>query len=232
MSCIKKLRKRGGVVLSNIYEKLRNAQVELKAPKGQYNSHGRYNYRSAEDILEEVKPINQKYGLTLTISDDIVQVADRVYVRATAVLTDGKETLRVTAFAREVSERKGMDGSQITGASSSYARKYALNGLYLIDDTKDADTDEQQIERTMRYNQDKSAHKNMQQPPSEAERVKDVEKAYIKVCDTLIAQHNGTQVAIEKHIEKVARQPLANVDIDTKYVIVKNLIDRYESAGS
>jgi hypothetical protein len=111
----------------------------LKAPKGQYNSFGKYHYRSTEDILEAVKPLLK--GLVLTVSDEIVSVtADRVYVKATAKITDGKDTIESTAFAREPLEKKGMDSSQITGATSSYARKYSLNGLFLIDDNKDADS--------------------------------------------------------------------------------------------
>ena len=117
-------------------------QKELKAPKGQYNSFGKYKYRSAEDILEAVKPLLHKYGCLLTLSDEIVLIGDRYYVKATARVTDGEEAAQTIAYAREDLDKKGMDGSQITGTASSYARKYALNGLFLIDDTKDADTDE------------------------------------------------------------------------------------------
>lgn len=122
------------------------AQNELKAPKGQYNSFGKYKYRSAEDILEAVKPINEKHGLLLIIYDEPMIVGDRIYIKATAEITDelNEQTYKVTAYAREALSKKGMDESQITGTASSYARKYALNGLYLIDDTKDADTDEHQ----------------------------------------------------------------------------------------
>lgn len=123
-------------------KKLLEIQSELKAPKGQYNSFGKYKYRSCEDILEAVKPICKKHGVTLTLSDDIVQIGDRYYIRATAAVTDGTEEKSVTAFAREPEDKKGQDPSQITGTASSYARKYALNGLFCIDDTKDADTDE------------------------------------------------------------------------------------------
>ena len=122
------------------------AQSELKAPKGQYNSFGKYKYRSAEDILEAVKPVNEKNGLFLRLYDEPVMVGDRIYIKATAEITDelNSQTYKVTAYAREPLNKKGMDESQITGTASSYARKYALNGLYLIDDTKDADTDEHQ----------------------------------------------------------------------------------------
>ena len=130
----------------NIFEKLLAIQQELKAPKGQYNSFGKYKYRSCEDILESVKPLCAKYGALLTISDELVYMGDRYYIKATATIIDTTETINNmienTAFAREEETKKGMDGSQITGTASSYARKYALNGLFCIDDTKDADTDE------------------------------------------------------------------------------------------
>jgi len=119
--------------------KLSKIQQALKAPKNQFNDFGKYKYRSCEDILEAVKPLLG--DLVLTLSDEVVEVGGRVYVKATALLTtgDGNE-IEVQAFAREPEDRKGMDSSQITGTASSYARKYALNGLFLIDDTKDADT--------------------------------------------------------------------------------------------
>lgn len=124
-------------------EALRLIQQELKAPKGQYNSFGKYHYRSCEDIVESVKPLLAKHGAQLTLTDDIVMVGDRIYVKATATLYDEKGVSETaTAFAREPEQKKGMDESQITGTASSYARKYALNGLFLIDDTKDPDTDE------------------------------------------------------------------------------------------
>lgn len=123
-------------------EALTKIQALLKAPKNQYNKFGGYKYRSCEDILEALKPLLAAHKATLTISDDIVMVADRIYVKATATIKSGDEVESVTAFAREPLDKKGMDASQITGTASSYARKYALNGLFLIDDAKDADTDE------------------------------------------------------------------------------------------
>ena len=117
-------------------------QNELKAPKSRYNSFGKFNYRSLEDIMTAVKPLLAKYELQLTISDDVVAVGNRVYIRAAATLKDAEgNTETVTAMARESEEKKGMDGSQLTGTASSYARKYCLNGLFCIDDTADADTD-------------------------------------------------------------------------------------------
>lgn len=121
----------------NIYQKLEAIQKSLKAPKGQMNKFGGYRYRSCEDILEAVKPLLN--GAVVTLSDTIREVGGRVYVEAEATFIDGENSVTVTAYAREAEVKKGMDESQITGAASSYARKYALNGLFLIDDTKDAD---------------------------------------------------------------------------------------------
>lgn len=119
---------------------LAQIQSELKAPKGQRNNFGKYNYRSCEDILEAVKPLLKERGLVILITDDIVQIGERYYVRATATIYDSEGSyISNSALAREELKRSGMDVSQITGATSSYARKYALNGLFAIDDTKDAD---------------------------------------------------------------------------------------------
>ena len=121
-------------------EELRNIQSRLNAPKNQQNKFGGYSYRSAEDILEAVKPLLKEYDCILTLSDDVVVAGNRYYIRATATITNnGGKSISVTAMAREAETKKGMDEAQITGASSSYARKYALNGLLAIDDNKDAD---------------------------------------------------------------------------------------------
>lgn len=127
-------------------------QAELKAPKSQRNSFGKYNYRSAEDILEAVKPLLKKHGAKLTLSDKPILIGDWHYIEATATFKSDEETESVTAYARESLTKKGMDESQITGTASSYARKYALNGLFLIDDTKDADTDEYQEQTAPKKN--------------------------------------------------------------------------------
>lgn len=119
---------------------LQQIQQKLKAPKNQRNSFGGYNYRSCEDILEALKPVLAEFNAAVLLSDEIVQMGTRWYVKATATLKTETESVSVTAYAREAENRKGMDDSQITGSASSYARKYALNGLFGIDDTKDADT--------------------------------------------------------------------------------------------
>lgn len=147
-------------------------QQELKAPKGRFNSFGKYNYRSCEDILEAVKPLCHKNGCVLTLSDKPIQVGDRYYIEATATLKTPDGEIKVTASARESEEKKGMDESQITGTASSYARKYALNGLFNIDDTKDADTDEYQNE--MQRGKDKAAKRTTsstaQKPPKASDK--------------------------------------------------------------
>ena len=128
----------------DFYKRVSAVQAALKAPKGQTSSFGGYKYRSCEDILEAVKPLLKENDLVLNISDDITLIGDRYYIKATATLHDaaGDQTISNTAFAREPSAKKGMDEPQVTGTASSYARKYALNGLFCIDDTKDPDTDE------------------------------------------------------------------------------------------
>jgi hypothetical protein len=121
-------------------QNLIDIQAVLKVPKGNLNKFDGYHYRSAEDILTAVKPLLAEKGLMLTINDDLVNIGNRYYVKSTAKIVDGKENIEVTAFAREDETKKGMDVSQITGLASSYARKCALNGLFLLDDIKDADT--------------------------------------------------------------------------------------------
>ena len=185
----------------NIYEKLLNIQNELKAPKNQKNNFGNYNYRSCEDILEAVKPLLAKNKLTLTISDEIEQIGDRYYVRAIASLTDIEkveenkiQTIQSEAFAREDDTKKGFDASQITGASSSYARKYALNGLFCIDDTKDADTDAFKKQQDKGNNKPQNTYqKPVQQAPkliSEAQRKR------------LFAIANGNNEVVKRVLER------------------------------
>lgn len=168
----------------SVYEKLSKVQSELKAPKGQYNSFGKYKYRSCEDILEAVKPLNAKHGVVLTVGDEVVEISNRFYVKATAVFVDieSGEKIINTALAREDDSKKGMDGSQITGTASSYARKYCLNGLFCIDDTKDADTDE------YRHQQER---KPQERNPQESQ--------YVKVVNgrTSVLNSNGSYVGIE-----------------------------------
>lgn len=142
------------------FQRLSEIQANLNAPKNQYNSFGKYKYRSCEDILEGVKPLLN--GLFLSISDDIVLIGDRYYVKATATITDGENSHSASAMAREEENKKGMDSAQVTGATSSYARKYCLNGLFGIDDAKDADTDE--------HKQQQNATPEQKQSQSQAQK--------------------------------------------------------------
>ena len=144
-----------------IKEKLTRIQTEIKAPKNLYNSYGEFNYRNAEGICEAVKPYLQREKCCLTLSDTIVEAGGRVYVKATAMLKDNEDGdfETVTAYAREPDSKKGMDAAQITGATSSYARKYALNGLFLLDDTKDPDANEYRAEKEKKQAQEQDAKK-------------------------------------------------------------------------
>lgn len=180
--------------MSEFYKKVLSVQTELKAPKGQRNSFGNYNYRSCEDIFEAVKPLLSKHGLVLIAGDELVEIGGRNYVKATVKLTDGETTIENTAYAREEETKKGMDGSQITGASSSYARKYALNGLFLIDDTKDSDAT--------------NTH-GKAEPKATAEQIKKL-KSFVKDTDGLKAMLNYFGVgSLEDITEKQAQEVIA-----------------------
>ena len=156
-------------------EKLSRIQAALKAPKNLRNDFGKYNYRSCEDILEAVKPLLAKEGLVLTITDSVEMIGNRYYVKATATVTDGEKSISTTAFARESDDKKGMDAAQITGASSSYSRKYALNGLFCIDDTKDADA--------MKPEEEKPA------PKAKAKKADNRAEYMAKIKEAMTTQH-------------------------------------------
>lgn len=184
----------------NLYEKLLAVQLELKAPKSQYNSFGKYNFRSCEDILEAVKPLCAKYKALTLLDDEVVLIGGRFYVKATAMFIDTEKPdsrHEVHAYAREEEAKKGMDGSQVTGSSSSYARKYALNGLFDIDDTKDADTDEQ-------------ANQSKRKPAAKPATVKKAESAANKIecpiCHNILTGYiskSGKEVTPEQEFEKL-----------------------------
>lgn len=158
---------------TELHKKLWTIQQTLNAPKNQRNNFGGYSYRSAEDILEAVKPLLQ--NVTLTLNDEIVLIGDRYYVKATATLSDGEDVIAVTAYAREEENKRGMDASQLTGATSSYARKYALNGLFCIDDAKDADTDAYSKQTGQQPRQNKNQQK--QQPKQQDQQQGQQKKA-------------------------------------------------------
>jgi len=203
---------------------LAKIQAAVKAPKGQFNQFGKYKYRSCEDIVEAVKPIINQMGFYLVITDEIVNIGNRFYVKAMAVLSNGEVYFQATAFAREEEIKKGMDGAQITGAASSYARKYALNGLFAIDDTKDADNTnkhdekepdfsdvpdegERQLLRQLAYDSDLNAEE-MEQAMTAIDLCTNF-KTYEKIQHRLevrakdISQiQNPSQKDISKHLKK------------------------------
>lgn len=162
------------------FEKVTKVQNELKAPKSQKNNFGNYNYRSCEDIVESVKPLLRENGLFLNITDEVVLIGDRFYIKATASLGDGMNQISAVGYAREPKDKKGMDESQITGSTSSYARKYALNGLLAIDDTKDADTNEYR-EQTSKYTE-KAKTSNVETKKAEN---KGLSKDTLEECNAL-----------------------------------------------
>lgn len=147
-------------------DKLRQIQEKLKAPKNLYNSFGKYNYRNAETILEAFKPYEKEFRVSLVLSDTIEEIAGRAYVKATATLYDceSDKQVSVTAYAKEATSKKGMDDAQITGATSSYARKYALNGLFLLDDTKDPDSDEYKVQADNKAKSQQKVEKKSEAP--------------------------------------------------------------------
>lgn len=163
---------------TELHKKLWTIQQTLNAPKNQRNNFGGYNYRSAEDILEAVKPLLQ--NITLTVSDEIVLIGNRYYVKATATLSDGEDVIEVTAYAREEESKKGMDASQLTGATSSYARKYALNGLFCIDDAKDPDTDAYAKQTNQQPRQQKNTPK---QQPQQQKAPPNPDEVLARFCD-------------------------------------------------
>lgn len=209
----------------NLVQKLINVQKDLKAPKNQHNSFGKYNYRSAEDILEAVKPLNAEQGLLLTLTDEPILTGDRYYIKATATITDGNDTHSVTAYARESLNKKGMDDSQITGTASSYARKYALNGLYLIDDTKDADTDEYQ-------NQNNNKTQSFQTQGKPSNKKGNLSEAQVKRLFAIAKSVSVTADQVKKIImrdyNKTEIAQLTKQEYDT---ICKNLEDLKQGAA-
>lgn len=167
---------------TELHKKLWTIQQTLNAPKGQYNKFGGYSYRSAEDILEAVKPLLQ--NVTLMVSDEIVLIGDRYYVKATATLSDGEDSISATAFAREEKEQKGMTAGQLTGATSSYARKYALNGLFCIDDAKDLDTDAYAKQTGQQPRQQKNPPKQQpNQKPQQQKAPPNPDEVLARFCD-------------------------------------------------
>lgn len=197
-----------------IHEKMMKIQTTLKAPKDKWNDYGKYNYRNAEGILEAVKPLLAENKLSMYITDDVQAVGERVYVKATVKVLDTEtgESVETTALAREALNKKGMDDSQITGTASSYARKYALNGIFLLDDTKDADTDENKKER--------EARAEKQADDKKTNDVKNMKISKIKQ-DSLLALCDEKAFDINKIVKSFRHTKLSEItEGDYQYIIV------------
>ena len=207
---------------SPIFVTLQSIQQKLVAPKGQYNNFGKYSYRSAEDILEALKPILQEHDAVLILQDGIVQIGDRYYVEATATLYAVGETIGTTAYAREDDSKKGMDGSQVTGAASSYARKYALNGLFMIDDNKDPDTDE--------YHNQNNQGSSKQQKPAQKPNSQQEQPANAPAKNNGSKTITGAQAkAIRTELKNMAEATGSPAATIGKWFIDKMGVDKPES---
>lgn len=219
------LKRTGGQIMAEKIEIIDRAlqaiQTELKAPKGQYNKFGDYKYRSCEDILEAVKPILAKHGANLILTDEIDMRGDRFYVRATAVLRVGEKVIGTsTAFAREPEDKKGMDASQITGTASSYARKYALNGLLLIDDTKDEDSNELREEKSARTSKKDNVKTEEEMKATETQTIDGIALAAVKARLVKAEKHLGKTLDEEalcklvgcKSLDKMTYPQLRNLN--------------------
>lgn len=214
----------------SIFDKLLAVQCELKAPKSQYNSFGKYSYRNCEDILEAVKPLCEKHKAVVFLSDEIEMIGNRFYVKATATFVDVESLdtppIVVTAYAREEESKKGMDGSQVTGASSSYARKYALNGLFDIDDTKDSDTT-----NTGDNQPTQSQTKKQPTTPPKAQKgdnaLSEVTKAAINA--SLLTYKKATGIEVKKTLEIIQSSlgfSVDNIKTEEQGLKVKALIEK------
>lgn len=207
----------------SIYKKIMEIQAELKAPKNQYNKFGNFYYRAFEDILEALKPLNAKHGVVLTIGDEIVEISNRVYVKATATLVDieSGEKITNTAYAREDETKKGMDGSQITGTASSYARKYCLNGLFCIDDNKDADTDEYRIQQERKPQQQE---RKAQQQATGNKFVKITPQGNVIVTVANGHDKNGRPLAAYKNLKDLTIEELEKMVTIPQYALAHTAI--------
>lgn len=210
-----------------LYQKLSRIQAELKAPKNLFNKFGNYSYRNAEGIQEALKPYEVKFGVMVTLSDAIEEINGRVYVKATATIydTDTSENISVTAYAREAEIKKGMDDAQVTGATSSYARKYALNGLFLLDDTKDVDSEEYQAQGKQEANKATSKPKAKAEPKTET---KPIEPLSEKEMQFLKQRYTGDNLA--KLLEFYKIENIEDIDPEVARNLIRQIVARAKKA--
>ena len=210
--------------------------MELKAPKSQYNKFGGYNYRSTEDILQAVKPLLKKDNDHLSLSDEPIMVGDWHYIKATATFTDKNDKTTVsTGYAREAANKKGMDDSQITGTASSYARKYALNGLFLIDDNKDADTDE--YHKRQRWSAWQEPTRKRPAPQKQMSQLQKNQQEYKKLRQQIIESFSGN-MTLDSANEQIRQMAGINNDdsVEAKYQkmvkTAKEILNNYNNGGN
>jgi len=205
----------------SVYRKVQKIQRNLKAPKGQYNKFGKYKYRNAEDILEALKPLLNDYDCFINISDEIILIQDRFYVKATAkiVCSDSGESVETSAFSREALSKKGMDEGQVTGSTSSYARKYALNGLLAVDDTKDDDFSAPEVKKpsktTAKKEEKKFEKKTEKTPVSDIGTLIDLlaGKMKLKALNQVISQRYITKEQKEDLREVLTEEELEKIEV-------------------
>ena len=202
--------------------KLMHIQEELKAPKNLFNKFGNYYYRNAESIQEALKPLEVKYGVMVTLTDNIEVIGERVYVKAVANIfdTESNDSISVWAYAREAETKKGMDDAQVTGATSSYARKYALNGLFLLDDTKDVDSEEYQAQSKQEAN--KPTSKKAEPKKAEPKALSDKEMTFLK------QRYTGDNLAKLLDFYKIER--LDDINPEVARNLIKQIVERAKKA--
>ena len=211
-----------------LHEKLMHIQNELKAPKNLHNNFGGYNYRSAENILEALKPLLVKYSATVTITDTIEDIGGRIYVKATASFygADSSAPMEVTAYAREAETKKGMDDAQVTGATSSYARKYALNGLFLLDDTEDVDSEAYQAQA--KPEPQKTAPKKS--PAKKAEPKKEEPKPLTE-AELLFLSQRYSGANLEKLLDYFHIEDISQIQPDAGRALIKRIQEQKKAEG-
>lgn len=212
----------------NIYEKLQQVQAELKAPKNQYNKFGGYNYRNCEDIQEAVKPLLKEVKAALIVGDELVLIGDRYYIKATARFVDCEsgEAVENTAYAREEQEKKGMDVSQVTGSTSSYARKYALNGLFCIDDVKDADNQD----NTAKGKGTQKGSGKTKDTKTFAGRAEKISEPMIRTLQSMVDRYSSKGLKMEKILTMYKLAVIADMDTE-QYRDCMEKLKLYEKEG-
>lgn len=213
----------------NIHEKLQQVQSDLKAPKNQYNKFGGYNYRNCEDIQEAVKPLLKAVKAALVVGDELVLIGDRYYIKATARFIDCEsgETVENTAYAREEQEKKGMDVSQVTGSTSSYARKYALNGLFCIDDVKDADNQNNASGGTGKGTSKGSRKNDARKVQEQAGKVTE---AMIRTLQSMIERYSAKGLKMDKILSMYKLTAITDMDTE-QYKDCMEKLKLYEKEG-